>query len=460
MVSLVEHEPGRSMPPMHSWPATSSLLADLYQFTMLQAYFDRRMFAPAVFELFVRKLPPVRNFLLAAGLEQAVAYLRTLRIAPREIEALRATSLFHDEFLAWLADLRFTGDLDAMAEGTIAFPHEPLLRIMAPLPEAQLVESRLVNLVHFATTIASKAARCVLAAPGKTLVDFGMRRAHGAEAALLAARAAYLAGFAGTATTLANPAFGIPIFGTMAHSFVQAHDTEVQAFEHFLDSHRGSVVLLIDTYDTVAAAHRVVELAKRRPDKTIAAVRLDSGDLDALSREVRQVLDEAGVQNIDLFASGNLDEGRVQALVTGGAPIDGFGIGTSLDVASDCPALDCAYKLQAYAGRPRRKRSPGKANWPGAKQVFRQRNARAELERDVLAPVGETHAGEPLLRPVLRHGELVAPLPSLAACRERAAVELRSLPPGLRSLAPALPYRVEIAPSLEALAARVDAEFR
>jgi nicotinate phosphoribosyltransferase len=441
------------------WSETSPLLADLYQFTMLQAYFDRRMFAPAVFELFVRKLPPVRNFLLAAGLEQAVAYLRGLRIAPHEIDALRATGLFHDEFLAWLAELRFTGDVDALPEGTLAFPHEPLLRVKAPLPEAQLVESRLVNLVHFATTIASKAARCVLAAPGKTLVDFGMRRAHGAEAALLAARAAYLAGFAGTATTLAHPAFGIPIFGTMAHSFVEAHDTEAQAFEHFLDSHRGSIVLLIDTYDTVEAAHRVVELAKRRPDKTIAALRLDSGDLGALSREVRHVLDAAGLHTIGLFASGNLDESRMQSLVAGGAPIDGFGVGTSLDVASDCPALDCAYKLQEYAGRPRRKRSPGKAHWPGAKQVFRRRNARGEIERDVLALAGEPHAGEPLLQPVLRHGELVAPLPPLVACREHAAAELRSLPPRLCSLLPQEPYPVEIAASLDELAARVDAEF-
>jgi nicotinate phosphoribosyltransferase len=427
---------------------------------MLQAYFDRRMFEPAVFELFVRKLPPVRNFLLAAGLEQAVAYLRELRMAPQEIAALRATGLFHDAFLGWLAELRFTGDLDAMPEGTLAFPHEPVLRVTAPLPEAQLVESRLVNLVHFATTIASKAARCVLAAPGKTLVDFGMRRAHGAEAALLAARAAYLAGFAGTATTLAHPAFGIPVFGTMAHSFVQAHDNEVEAFEHFLDSQLGAIVLLIDTYDTVAAARRVVELAKRRPDKTIAALRLDSGDLGALAREVRHVLDAAGLEKIGLFASGNLDESGLQSLVAGGAPIDGFGIGTSLDVASDCPALDCAYKLQQYAGRPRRKRSPGKATWPGAKQVFRQRNARGEVERDVLALAGETQRGEPLLRPVLRRGELVEPLPPLAACREHTARELLSLPPRLRSLRPAEAHRVEIAPSLEALAARVDAEFR
>jgi nicotinate phosphoribosyltransferase len=367
--------------------------------------------------------------------------------------------LFRDEFLAWLAGLRFTGDVDAMPEGTLAFPHEPLLRVTAPLPEAQLVESRLVNLVHFATTIASKAARCVLAAPGKTLVDFGMRRAHGGEAGLLAARAAYLAGFTGTATMLANAAFGIPVFGTMAHSFVQAHDTETEAFEHFLDSHLGSIVLLIDTYDTVTGAQRVVELAKRRPDKTIAAVRLDSGDLGKLAREVRRVLDAAGLEKIGIFASGSLDERRLEALVAAGAPIDGFGVGTSLDVAADCPALDCAYKLQEYAGRPRRKRSPGKATWPGAKQVFRHRGAGGELERDLLAPAGEAHGGEPLLTPVLRRGELVAPLPSLAASREHARRELLRLPPRLRSLLPEEPHAVEIAPSLDALAARVDAEF-
>jgi nicotinate phosphoribosyltransferase len=448
-----------SDPNQSRWSATSPLLADLYQFTMLQAYFDRRMFAPAVFELFVRKLPPERNFLVAAGLEQAVEYLRGLRLAPHEIDALRATGLFHDESLGRLAELRFTGDVDAMPEGTLVFSHEPLLRVTAPLPEAQLVESRLVNLVHFQTTIASKAARCVLAAPGKTLVDFGMRRAHGGEAALLAARASYLAGFTGTATTLAHPALGIPVFGTMAHSFVQAHDREIDAFEHFLDSHLGSIVLLIDTYDTVAAAHRVVELARRRPDKTIEAVRIDSGDLGHLARQVRYVLDAAGLQRIGIFASGSLDEQRLEVLVEGGAPIDGFGIGTSLGVAADCPALDCAYKLQEYAGRPRRKRSPGKATWPGAKQVYRQRGPLGALERDIVAPSAEEHRGEPLLKPVLRRGELVAPLPTLGASREHAARELSCLPPPLRSLRPESPYRVDIAPSLEALAARVDAEF-
>ena len=439
--------------------STSPLLTDLYQLTMLQAYFDRRMAAPAVFELFVRRLPENRNFLVAAGLEQAVAYLRDLRFTPDDLAQLQSTELFRDEFLAWLGELRFTGDVDAMPEGTVFFANEPILRVTAPLPEAQLVESRLVNIVHLQTLLASKAARCVLAARGKTLVDFGMRRAHGSEAALLAARASYLVGFDGTATTLAKPLFDIPVFGTMAHSFVQAHDTEAAAFEHFIDSHSGSIVLLIDTYDTMIGAQRVVDLALRRPDKTIAAVRLDSGDLGLLARQVRCLFDAAGLAKIGIFASGNLDERRIQALVAGGAPIDGFGIGTSLDVSEDCPALDCVYKLQEYAGRPRRKRSSGKATWPGAKQVFRTRNDDGAFERDILTLATDGHRGEPLLVPVLRHGEPVGDTVSLAAIRHYTAQQLAALPPALRALDRQAPYGVEVAASLTALAARVDAEF-
>jgi nicotinate phosphoribosyltransferase len=437
----------------------SPLLTDLYQFTMLQAYFDRRMFAPATFELFVRRLPPTRNFLIAAGLEQAVDYLRDLHLTSEDLAQLRATGLFREPFLDWLGMLRFTGDLHAIPEGTVVFGNEPLLRVTAPLPEAQLVESRLVNLLHFQTSIASKAARCVLAAPGKTLVDFGMRRAHGSEAALYAARASYLTGFAGTATMLAHPRFGIPVFGTMAHSFVQAHDTESGAFEHFLDSHQSAITLLIDTYDTETAAHRVVELARRRTDRKIASVRLDSGDLAALARRVRAIFDAAGLREIGIFASGGLDEHSVAKLVVGGAPIDGFGIGTSLDVADDCPALDCAYKLQEYAGRPRRKRSAGKATWPGAKQVYRHRNSRGELERDTVAAASEPPSGDPLLSAVLRAGQLVAPLPTLDAIRRHTATELSALPPVLRGLDTHAEHRVDISAELVALAARVDAEF-
>ncbi len=435
-----------------------ALLTDLYQLTMLQAYYDRGMREPAVFELFVRRLPATRNFLLAAGLEQALDYLVALRFTERDVEALRRTGLFGDGFLEWLARLRFTGDVDAMPEGTVLFADEPVLRVTAPIAEAQLVESRLVNIVHLQTLIASKAARCVLAAPGKTLVDFGMRRAHGADAALHAARASYLAGFTGTSNVSAYPAFGIPIFGTMAHSFVEAHDSEVEAFAHFAASHRGPITLLIDTYDTVRGAERVVALAKRLRDRKIAAVRLDSGDFDALAREVRRRFDAAGLREIQIFASGGLDEHRVRELVAAGAPIDGFGIGTALDVSEDCPALDCVYKLQAYAGRPRRKRSSGKATWPGAKQVFRRATKTGRFDRDVLAAVGDPQQGERLLAPVMRDGLRLA-APTLLQSRARAAAQIERLPEALRALDRGATYPVDVADTLRELAARVDAEF-
>jgi nicotinate phosphoribosyltransferase len=434
-----------------------ALLTDLYQLTMLQAYYDRGMGEPAVFELFVRRLPVSRNFLLAAGLEQALDYLAALRFTERDVEALRRMGLFGDGFLEWLARLRFTGDVDAMPEGTVFFADEPVLRVTAPIAEAQLVESRLVNIVHLQTLIASKAARCVLAAPGKTLVDFGMRRAHGADAALHAARASYLAGFTGTSTVSAHPAFGIPIFGTMAHSFVEAHDSEIEAFAHFADSHRGPITLLIDTYDTVRGAERVVALAKRLGDRKIAAVRLDSGDFDALAREVRRRFDAAGLREIQIFASGGLDEHRVRELVAAEAPIDGFGIGTALDVSEDCPALDCVYKLQAYAGRPRRKRSSGKATWPGTKQVFRRTDG-ARFECDALAVEGDAQPGEPLLAPVMRGGARIA-APTLAQSRAHAAAQLERLPEALRALDRGAAYPVDVADTLRELAARVDAEF-
>jgi len=440
-------------------PLSSPLLTDLYQLTMLQAYFAAGMRRTAVFELFVRKLPPNRNFLMAAGLEQALAFVEQLRFPDEELAWIDASGLFGASFAAELAKLRFTGDIDALAEGTVFFPNEPILRVTAPLPEAQLLETRLLNLVHYETLIASKAARTVLAAKGKGLVDFGLRRAHGAEAGLLAARASYLAGFTGTATTIAGPAFGIPVFGTMAHSFVQAHDDEPTAFEHFAAVFPKNAVLLIDTYDTVAAAEKVAVLAPKLAERGIAVrgVRLDSGDLADLSREVRRVLDRAGLRGAIIFASGNLDEYRVAELVAAGAPIDSFGIGTSLATSSDAPYLDCVYKLAEYDGRARRKRSTGKATWPGRKQVFRELAPDGTLARDVVTLESDVRPGEPLLRPVVAQGRRVEPPVALAAARDYAGRELARLPGPLRSLAGAPEsYPVEIAPALRALAAEVD----
>jgi nicotinate phosphoribosyltransferase len=440
-------------------PLTSPLLTDLYQLTMLQAYFAHGMLDTAAFELFVRKLPGTRNFLMAAGLEQALEFLEQLHFEEAELAWLEQSGLFRGDFLDRLRKLRFTGDVHAMPEGTLFFPNEPIVRVVASMPEAQLVESRLLNLVHFQTAVASKAARSVLVAPGKLLVDFGLRRAHGAEAGLLAARASYIAGFSGTATVLAAPLFGIPIFGTMAHSFVQAHDDEVAAFERFASACPANTVFLIDTYDTETAARKVVALAPRLQEAGIATrgVRLDSGDLGALSRSVRRILDEGGLGQATIFASGNLDEYRLRDLLASGSPIDGFGVGTSLVTSADAPFLDAVYKLQEYAGVPRRKRSAGKATWPGRKQVHRHFRDDGTLDHDVVTLESEERPGSRLLAPVMLGGKRVASVPGIHSLRADAALCLAALPSSLRGLEqPAVPYRVEISPELRELAAQVD----
>ena len=440
------------------YPATSPLLTDLYELNMVQAYLDQDQTHTAVFEFFVRRLPARRGFLMAAGLEQAIDFLENLQFSKEEIDWLRQNYRFTDRFLDYLARLRFTGDVDAMPEGTIFFANEPIIRVTAPLPEAQLVESRLINILHFQSLIASKAARMVLAAPGKQLVDFGLRRAHGAEAALLAARASYLAGFDGTATVLARKDFGIPVFGTMAHSFIQAHDDEAAAFSAFARSRPDNLVLLIDTYDTEAAARKVVKLAPRLKEAglSVRGVRLDSGDMIALSRSVRRILDEGSLEDVIIFASGGLDEDELARMMDADAPIDGFGVGTSLTTSSDVPALDCAYKLQEYAGIARRKRSVGKATWPGRKQVWRSFGADGRMTGDVLALQDDRHAGERLLVPFMRDGRRLAAPPMLADARRRAAQGLAQLPESLRCLSDGTTLPVTIAPGLIALAEEVD----
>lgn len=440
-------------------PAASALLTDLYQLTMVQGYLDHGMDDVAVYEFFVRKLPAERNFLVAAGLESVLAFLETVRFTDREVAWLEAGGRFNQRFLDYVAGFRFTGDVQAMPEGTVFFPDEPILRVVAPIFQAQLVETRIINLLHYQSLVAAKAARVVLAAPGKLLVDFGLRRAHGGEAGLLAARAAYLAGFSGSSNVLAEYEFGIPSFGTMAHSFVQAHDDEVEAFEHFARSHPENVVLLIDTYDTEAAAAKVVELAARLRAAGIAVkgVRLDSGDLGTHARQVRRILDQGGLADTVIFASGNLDEFIVDDLVRGEAPIDGFGVGTRLLTSSDAPYLDCAYKLQEYGGRPRRKRSEGKATWPGRKQVWRRYDDAGRLAGDVLTLEGDSQAGEPLLEPVMKGGRPLGAAPALSQIRDRAAAELARLPDALRSLSPATTYPVTVSPRLAGLAAIADA---
>ncbi len=440
----------------------SALLTDLYQLNMDQAYLERGETATAVFEFFVRSLPPRRGFLLAAGLEQTLDFLENLRFGDEELKWLRATGRFGKDLLDYLAGFRFSGDVHAMPEGTVFFANEPIVRVTAPMPQAQLAESRLINILHFQTLIASKAARMMFAAPGKTIVDFGMRRAHGAEAGLMAARASYLAGFAGTATVLAGKEFGIPIFGTMAHSFVEAFDDETAAFAAFAQSRPDNLVFLIDTYDTETAAHKVVALAPRLKAKgiTIRGVRLDSGDLAAMSRKVRHILDAGGLRDVTIFASGGLDEDQLAALTKDAAPIDGFGVGTSLTASSDVPTLDCVYKLQEYAGLPRRKRSEKKATWPGRKQVWRRYGADGGMAGDLVAREGDNHDGEPLIGLVMRDGRRIKPAPTLDDIRQRAKEQLERVPEGLRMVLPAEIYPVKVAGELDALAADVDRRIK
>jgi nicotinate phosphoribosyltransferase len=437
---------------------TSPLLTDLYQLNMLEAYLDHGQTETAVFEFFVRRLPARRGFLVAAGLEQALDYLENLRFTSDDIAWLARTGRFSARLLDYLAQLRFTGDVHAIPEGTVFFPNEPLLRVTAPLPQAQLVETRLINILHYQSLIASKAARAVLVAPGKLLVDFGLRRAHGGEAGVMAARASYLAGFAGTATVEAEQLFGIPTFGTMAHSFIEAHDDETTAFEHFATSRPNNLTLLIDTYDALAAAHKIVALAPRLATRgiKIRSVRIDSGDLAALAKGVRAIFDAAGLSDIGIFASGGLDEDAVADLLAAGAPFTGFGLGTALTTSADVPALDCAYKLQEYAGVARRKRSTGKATYPGRKQVWRRYGSDGRMVGDVLSLEGDTQTGESLVAPVMQSGRRVGPAPTLAESRARAARDLARLPEALRGLEAKAAYQVEVSEVLIKLAAEVD----
>ena len=414
----------------------SPLLTDLYQLTMLDAYYRLGMEQPAVFEFFVRRLPHARNYLVAAGLEQVLDYLENLRFGAEELEWLASTKRFSPELLARLRDFRFSGEVYAMHEGTVFFGSEPLLRVVAPLPEAQLVESRIVNLLQYQTLVASKAARCRLAAPQKQLVDFGMRRSHGAEAGCLCSRASYIGGFDATATVQASRQFGIPLAGTMAHSFVQAHEMEVEAFRRFAECHPQNVVLLIDTYDTGRGARRAAQLAKQlRPHGIVVnAVRIDSGDLAVEARRVRDILDGQGEPDIQIVASAGLDEYAIAALEAAQVPIDTYCVGTRLAVSEDAPSLDCAYKLQQYAGRLCRKRSEWKETWPGERQVYRQYDPQGFIARDILCCAREVHEGSPLMHRVMVDGRRMGHSPSLLEVRRYCREQLATVPDALRTL--------------------------
>ena len=438
-----------------SLPVPSALATDLYQLTMMAGYEAAGQSATSTFELFVRELPSGRRYLMAAGLAQALDYLEGLRFTPGEIAWLRtvpalaaASVRFFDEVLP---AFRFTGEVWAMDEGEIAFPHEPLVRVTAPVMEAQIVETALLAILTFQTSVASKASRVVSAAAGRMVAEFGSRRAHGLEAACLAARAACLAGCSATSNVEAGRLFDLPLTGTMAHSWVMAFDDEIEAFRHYMGLFGERSTLLIDTYDTVTAARRLVASGLRP-----TAVRLDSGDLLALSRQVRQIFDEGDLVATRILVSGDLDEHRIQALVRGGAPIDGFGVGTAISVVSDAPALGGVYKLvetmEAGQARPTVKLSTGKRTFPGRKQVWRVTEG-GIAKHDVMGLEDETgQDGRALLSRVMRHGvRVTAPVP-LAEVRARCAARVAQLPASVRALESGSPYAVRISDALDQLA--------
>lgn len=439
--------------PPEVW--TSALFTDLYELTMLQAYDAEGMTAPAVFELFFRQLPADRTYVMAAGLDDVLHYLETLRFTEDDLAWLQQQQ-FSQTFLHGLRDFRFTGDVYAVPEGTVVFENEPVLQVIAPLPEAQLIETYVLNQIHLQSVAATKAARVVTAAQGRNVVDFGSRRAHGTDAALKVARVSYLAGAVGTSNVAAGRHYGIPVFGTMAHSYIQAHDDEMSAFRAFTQVFP-ETTLLVDTYDTLSGVQKVIELAQYLGCAfKVQAIRLDSGDLAALAKAARARLDQAGLGAVKIFASSGLDEHKIAALLEADAPIDGFGVGTKLAVSADAPEIDFSYKLVAYDGQPRMKLSSSKVLLPGRKQVFRLYQD-GRMVRDVIAPYDDEIAGEALLQPVMRRGErLDSARVSLHQARAYATAQLAALPPALKQLGNSeTPYPVETSTALRALTAKL-----
>lgn len=431
-------------------PAELGLLTDLYELTMARAYQAEGMHEQAVFSLFFRELPGERNFMLACGQESAAELVTALRFPRAQVDRLADLDLFDDAFLRWLEDFRFSGEIHAMPEGTPVFPGEPLLEVRAPIAEAQLLETFLMNFIHLETQLASKAVRMVIAAGERPVVDFGMRRMHGMEASLRAVRAYRVAGIAGTSNVLGSLIHGLPARGTQAHSYIQAHADETEALRSYARLYPGTT-LLVDTYDTLAAVDKIIGLV-RDEGLDVGGIRLDSGDLDALSREARRRLDDAGLDQVKILASGGLDEWKIRDLVAAGAPVDGFGVGTEMGAVTDAPALDFAYKLTEYGGEGRLKNAPGKAIYPGRKQVWRFTDGSGRCTHDEITLRDEGRNGVPLLRPVVSAGSPVLPAPEPEGTRARVRENLASLPPELLSMDRAAePYPVSFSPELERL---------
>ncbi|RLA97837.1 MAG: nicotinate phosphoribosyltransferase [Deltaproteobacteria bacterium] len=430
------------------------LVIDLYQLTMAASYFEQKMSAPATFSLFIRAYPPNRNFFIAAGLEELLVFLENFRYQKGDLEYLDTLGLFKPDFLDFLGSLKFTGQVRAMPEGTIFFKDEPILEVTAPIIEAQLVETLVINMINVSTMIATKAARCVNAAQGRRLVDFALRRTQGIDAGLKVARSSYLAGFIGTSNVLAGKIYNIPVFGTMAHSYITSFPSEIEAFRAFAKAFPRNAVLLIDTFDPIAGTRHAIKVARELEEQgyQLRGVRLDSGDLVDLSIRVRKLLDENGLKDVQIFASGGFDEFKIDDVLSRGAKIDAFGVGTKMGVSADAPYFDMAYKLVQYDGRPVMKLSTGKVTYVGAKQVFRFFDDDGFIDHDTIGLKSENHPpAHTLLQTFMVSGKRVRDPENLETIKMRVEKEFMKLPPQCKTLDAEKKVRVEISEELEKL---------
>jgi len=434
-----------------------SMFTDLYELTMCASYFDNKRFEPATFDLFIRRLPPSRSYFLFAGLEQVLLFLEKVRFTKEHIDFLKKQG-FKKGFLEYLKDFKFTGEVWSIPEGTLAFPNEPLIRITAPIIEAQLIETFILNTVNLQTTVATKASRVVNAAKGRTVIEFGLRREHGTDAGMKVARSSYIAGCNGTSNVLAGMEYGIPIFGTMAHSFIMLFEREIDSFRAFVKTFPDKSTLLIDTFDDIKGAEKAAIVAKELEEKgfKVGGVRLDSGDLAELSKKVRELLDKNGLNYVKIFASGDLDEYKVEELLKEGAKIDAFGVGTKMGTSADRPYVDIIYKLSEKTNEkgessPVMKLSRGKATFPGKKQVLRFKDEMGSFVKDVIALESEKIDGEPLLVKVMEKGKIAYDLPSLEEIRKRALESLSKFPDKYKKLKGAPCYPVKLSLGLKKL---------
>ncbi len=433
-------------------PESLTLLTDLYELTMAASYLENEMTEPATFSLFIRKYPPQRTYFVAAGLEDLLGYAVNFGFSENDLAYLDSVGMFSDDFLHYLKNMRFTGTIRAMEEGTIFFKDEPIVEVTAPVIEAQILETFAINAINLQSMIATKAARCTHAAAGRRLVDFSLRRTHGIDAGLKVARSSYIAGFGATSNVLAGKHYGIPVAGTMAHSYISSFDDEIEAFRAFARSFTKKTVLLIDTYDTLEGARKAAivgqEMAKE--GSKLLGVRLDSGDMAQLSQQTRKILDEAGLENVEIFASSSFDEYKIARTIKEGAKIDAFGVGTKMGVSSDAPYFDIVYKLVQYGGRPIIKLSPGKVNLVGKKQVFRRADSKGRIVEDIIGTADEAIEGaSPLLETVVQDGTLVLAHPTLEKIRARFRKNFQNLDEKYKTLDGSLSCPVKLSARLE-----------